>query len=106
MKVSSSREKSRMVIGVWHIVLGVCIFALSAFYLYQVNGANEDRFAVERLESQIQELRDKDTALALVGSENYSLQNLQAKSAALRLVDVGEVSYIKIKSHAPLVINQ
>lgn len=101
-----SRKKSKMTIGVCHIALGICAFAFFLLYVYEVHGTSEQHFAMERIASQIQKLKNTYTALEISESDNHSLLNLQAESAALGLEEVREVSYIEIKAHAPLLVNK
>lgn len=101
-----SQKKPKMTIGACHIALGVCAFAFFLLYVYEVHGISKQNLQMERIASHIQKLKNTYTALEISQSENHSLLNLQAESAALSLEDVREVSYIEIKSHAPLVLNK
>jgi hypothetical protein len=87
-----------------HLILLVCIFGLAGFYLFEVNSIAKDRFALEKTESDLAEIHEKNMALQLLMSEANSLPSLRDIGFTLGLEEVKNISYIEVKSASPLVL--
>lgn len=96
--------KSKFKISLTHLILLACMFALSGFYLFEVNSIAKDRFALESREQELDEIREKNIALQMLASEANSLPGLRSTSYTLQLEEVKNISYIEVKSASPLVL--
>lgn len=95
--------KSKFKISLTHLILLACVFVLAGFYLFEVNSIAKDRFALESAESDLAEIREKNTALQMLASETNSLSGLRNTGYTLQLEEVKNISYIEVKSASPLV---
>lgn len=74
-----------------------CVAVLGFFYLQQVFSTSSQGSDVQALETQMNELRDKQRDLELQGAELRSLQAVEEHVKAENLVSVGDVSYLSQK---------
>lgn len=98
--------KKRSKFGIAHIFLLLCVFVLSAFYIFSANSIMEDRFNRENIDKKITELKAEIEKQEIKLSEETSLDHLKELSLSLALEEAKNISYIRAKSSSPLVLNQ
>lgn len=72
----------------------ICVSVLGFFYLQQVFGTASHGSDVQALESQMDELRERQRELELEGAGLRSLQAVEEHVQKLNLVSMGEVAYL------------
>ena len=81
-------------------LVGFVIIAVAA-YLFQVNSLATKGYEIHELESQIEEVRQKNQQLQLAVAELESLESVKNKVAELNMVAVGKADFINA---APVVV--
>ena len=81
-------------------LVGFVIIAVAA-YLFQVNSLATKGYEIRELESQIEEVRQKNQQLQLAVAELESLESVKNKVAELNMVAVGKADFINA---APVVV--
>lgn len=97
---TKNKSKSKL----FHLVLIVCVFGLIGLYTFEVNSIVGERFALEDIESKIQQLREESEELKIRVSEANSLYSLETLSSEFDLEEVQHITYIEVKSVSPLVL--
>lgn len=88
----------------WHAGIACCIVVLFAVYLFFAQSIAQDRFLLESIEARIAKLQGENTALEIESLEEHSLSNLKSESMEFKLEEVKNISYIRPKFAAPLVL--